>query len=240
MTKGQVVTSSPDFDLANLASLANEDLHPDLEPYLEDATFGPCLKHPLVFQVPFYSPGLANRTLEAKRKALKLALEQNDLGSYIFLHERPYRFEALMRLEKAGRLVGDAEAAWLLIRNVWINSENVWQHYDEWVNLLSDPAGQTRLMMTDEEEAALAALTDVVPIYRGATLDLNEEGLSWTLEHERAEWFARCFAEPGEQVVIHATVLRDNIVAHFTSRSEAEILALPDDITVVKYEDPSL
>lgn len=218
-------------------ALMKEDLDPDLEPWLEEATFGTCLKHPLVYQVPHYNNGMANKALYAKRELCDQAVAESDWHGYVFLHERPYRFEAMKTLEREGHLDDDQEARWLLARNVWIDSENVWQHYDEWTLLFEDTGA--RFMMTEDEEAALAALPETVTIYRGATCDLNEDGLSWTLDHDRALWFAQRFHDDDEKVVIRTTIPREKIIAYFTSRSEDEIIALPYDLQDLYYEELS-
>lgn len=221
--------------MLDLAKMAAEELHPDLGPHLYESDLGTCLKHPLVFQVPHTMNGMANRAYEYKTQAVAKALEEQDWHTYVFLHERPYRFEALMHLDQEG-LLDDAEDRWKLVRDVWIDSENIWQHYDEWYDVLSS-AGAS-LMMLDEEAAALAALPDVVTIYRGAKLEINEDGLSWTLDHDRGMWFAKRFYDKDEPAVnIHATVQRENIVALLTGRSENEVIVLPENVHVEYYEE---
>lgn len=214
--------------------MAEEKLDPELEPWVEETdVLGSVLKHPLVFQVPLSVPGLANRALGQKKAMLERALDKGDWHSYIWIHERPYRFEALMRLIM-GHPLSD-EDRHDLIRDVWIDSENIWQHLDEWVELFE--SADPEMLMTDEEKDRLAALPERVPIYRGAVRELNEEGLSWTLDHNRALWFARRFSDQDERVVIHAHTAHYNVMALFESRSEDEIIVLPDDIAVSHYEE---
>lgn len=218
----------------DLARMAEEPLHPDLEPWVEESEFfGRSLKHPLVYQVPLSLPGMANQAYEHKKAATAKALDKGDWHSYIWLHERPYRFEALQTLFTDHPISNDDWHS--LVRDVWIDSENLWQHYDEWLEVFENVDGQR--LMTDEEKARLAALPDTVPIYRGATLEVNEEGLSWTLDPSRARWFARRFNHKGDGVVIHASVAREAIVALFEGRSEDEVIVLPEDYTIGHYEE---
>ena len=60
----------------------------------------------------------------------------------------------------------------------------------------SDPAA----LMDEAEQAQLAELDDTVTVYRGVTT-INSDNLlalSWTLDYETADWFARRFDEDGQ------------------------------------------
>lgn len=220
----------------DLARMAEEPLASELEDWIEESElFGPSLKHPLVFQVPLGIPGLANRALEQKKVMLARALEEQDWHAYVWIHERPYRFTALQALIYDHPLPEEDRLA--LIRDVWIDSENVWQHFDEWIEIFETTDGDG--LMLDDEKARLAALPDPVPVYRGATLEVNEEGLSWTLDPTRARWFARRFNHKGSGVIIHATVSPGDIVALFEGRSEDEVIILPEaeSLSITRYEE---
>ena len=45
----------------------NEELLPQLKPYLEDGVLGAQIRHPLVYQVPIWSNGLAKRMFLQKK-----------------------------------------------------------------------------------------------------------------------------------------------------------------------------
>ena len=45
---------------AQLINESNVELHPDLQPYLEDGVLGPQLRHPLVYAVPLWTKAHAN------------------------------------------------------------------------------------------------------------------------------------------------------------------------------------
>jgi hypothetical protein len=214
-------------------ALAKEPLHPDLVPFLNDESFmGTCLKHPLVFSVPLSVPGLLNKQYEQKCKAVATAIKRGDHHTYVFLHERPYRFEAMTRLIVRGL---EESELYELVRTVWIDSENIWQNLDEWRDLLSGLDG--RWLMFDDEREELDSLTEPITVYRGVTLEVNEEGLSWTLNHEKAKWFAQRFTHRGQAAVIHGTVTRENVVALFKTRGEEEIVALDEHVNVTHYEE---
>lgn len=212
---------------------SEEPLRDELVPWLEvHETFGPMLKHPLVFSLFGIRPGLANKQYEHKVQALKQAKEEKRWHTAVYLYERPYRLDALLGI--AENL--NNEEYWELVADVWIDSENIWQNLDEWREVLLDERPSRHCMMDEEEQTAFAALPDEIEIYRGCNLGVNEDGMSWTTDRSRAEWFAKRFErEDFEAIVIVAKVKKEDVIAYFTGRNESEILA--NDVTVVRYEE---
>lgn len=213
-------------------------LHPDLEPYLaESEVLGPCLRHPLVYQVPYFLPGQANEAYEAKKAGMKEAIRKRQWHTMIFLHERPYRLDALQQLS-AGFNVPN-KRWWDLVGIVWTDSENIHQNLDAWEEVWASDRPQRLQVMDKDEKAALAALPAKLTVWRGAIAGLNEEGMSWTLDRARAEWFARRFKREGEPVLVEATVPKRTVLAHFLGRNEAEIVisTYNRDLRVVKLRE---
>jgi hypothetical protein len=215
-----------------------EPLHPDLVPYIEPHPgLGQVLRHPLVYQVP-YTPQVAawvNKAYAAKVPALAEALAEGRWHTYVMIHERPHRLDALRRIARDERMT-DA-AYWSLVSEVWIDSENIWQNLDEWHDVLEADRLDREAMMDADERAALASMPDVVTIYRGCTSGLNEEGFSWSEDFARAEWFAKRHDHGDEQVVIEATCPRDAIIAVFHGRGENEVIVDPESVAFVKYRE---
>ena len=84
----------------------------------------------------------------------------------------------------------------------------------------SDPAA----LMDEAEQAQLAELDDTVTVYRGVTT-INSDNLlalSWTLDYETADWFARRFDEDG--TVYKAQIDKEHIFALFNGRDESEVV----------------
>ena len=84
--------------------------------------------------------------------------------------------------------------------------------------------------MSEAERQQLAGLPERVTIYRGVNDRNGFSGLSWTLDLERAERFARRFLFsdsdfPG--VVVTGRVLQRRIIALFQVRNESEVVAEP-------------
>ena len=81
-------------DLKEILS-RKEELLPELQMYLVEYTsLGKCLQHPLVYAVPFFPSmeAMYNEQFKQKKKYLEDCVEKKNWSSYIFMHERPYRF----------------------------------------------------------------------------------------------------------------------------------------------------
>ena len=110
------------------------ELHPDLVPYIETLPhIGLTIDHPLVRLIPLNLPmpsqfpdttAMINATYLSKSDSLEEALAERDWETYIFLHERPYRAEALNELVYSQDL--KPKEYWSLIGVVWIDSSNIW------------------------------------------------------------------------------------------------------------------
>jgi hypothetical protein len=205
---------------ANIIELmqSDEPLHPDLVEHVIPTEFGSVVHHPLVIEIAPH-PGLVNARYVAKTQQVRSARRRKDWRSFVWLHERPYRLNAFVDIHR--RL--DDDAYWSLLADIWIDSENIWQNTAEWILLLeADRAGS---MMSPEEAEALESMPDPVTVYRGAIADRNEEGLSWTVDRERAEWFATRMASDGDvAVVLEGRVDRDLVAAYLTGRGEDEVV----------------
>lgn len=201
-----------------------EQLHPDLLAYYNSEAIGGmgALTHPLVYSVPFFSNGMANRMYEQKLKQVARALDKREYLRYIFLHERPYRLEAFMEYAIE---MSDHEY-WKNLSDIWIDTENMWQNRDEWVEVLNCKRGSRASIMDHEDDRAFMDLPDQVTIYRGCVTGLNENGLSWTLDKERAQWFSTRLnrLRGGQAKVLEKTVHKSEILAVFVGRGEAEVV----------------
>lgn len=197
----------------------NEPLHPDLLPYFEEeGALGPQLRHPLVYQVPFFTNGTANAYYKQKVKAIEDALAEKNYSKVVYLHERPYRIQAFLDVMES---MEDADY-WKLLSSIWTDTENSWQNFEMWNALLRSPRPERHNLMDEEELNHLASLPDEVVVYRGCVEGVNENGLSWTLDKTKAEFFANRFSKNG--IVLEKTINKDKIVAVFLGRNESEVI----------------
>jgi len=182
-----------------------EKLDDDLIPYLEEDTSPfPMLRHPLVYAVPYWEEmnHNINAMLRYKRDRLTECRRADDASGYVFAHERPYRFHAMKQwsLSKQQPL----HTLRPLVQEVWQDSENIWQHKDEWLNIIAELVQHhgTHAMTPDRDIATMidhfAINAGRVTIYRGVNTRhefVQNPGLSWTLNVKKANMFANRFAE---------------------------------------------
>jgi hypothetical protein len=205
--------------MAKIIAEQNETLHPDLVPYLEQSSEGwMMLRHPLVYQVPFFSNGSANAYYEQKRIAVEKATADKNYKQFVWLFERPYRVEAFIKI--ADKL-SDTDY-WRLLSDVWIDTENQYAYLNEWKKLLASKRPNRHYMMGEEEDNIFRSLSNQVTIYRGCQKGLNEDGLSWTLDKSKAKFFANRFGKKG--IILERKVPKSDIMAVLLGRGESEVI----------------
>lgn len=129
-----------------------------------------------------------------------------------------------------------------MLADVWVRTES--PNADPNLNqtrLLSmfKKADPRHLMQPDEYEV-FQKLDDTITVYRGVTSynAKRVKALSWTLNYDTADWFARRFGENG--TVYEATIDRKHIYSYFNRRNEHEVIVDPKylrDITVAESMD---
>ena len=218
MTKPDFAVDPKDYaKLHEAIQKQHEPLHPDLLPYYEEDSFA-MLRHPLIYQVPFFSGGQANYQYQVKLKMVKKAVQEKNWERYVWLHERPYRLSAFA--EVVEHL--DDNRYWKLLGSLWVDTENGWAHLNQWRRYFSSSRSGRNNLMDWDEQMAFDSLADTVTIYRGCQKGLNEDGISWTLKRDKAEWFATRFGKKG--VVLEKEVSKRDIIAVFTGRNEFEVV----------------
>jgi hypothetical protein len=207
---------------------------------VESEFVGRMLKHPLVFSM-MLTPmeyGLLNKQYEAKLKARDEAFDKNKWGSYVFLHERPYRLRAFA---EAADFMSDREY-WELLSSIWTDTENLWQNQEEWAKLLAEPReGRRKYFMDAEERRKFKALPEQITVFRGYTTSHEDGhlGHSWTLSRTRAEWFARRFLhrEGEEPRLAIGHVRKRDVVGLLEGRAEQElVIADPSKVRGVRCQ----
>jgi hypothetical protein len=230
-------------DLENF--FGEEELLPELQPYLtENSVLGtPSIHHPLIISI-LHVPQLnkmINKSFLHKQEAIAKAIKKQNWISYVFLHERPYRLQAL--LDVTHMIEDDSPSenhpSWQayaeLVASIWTDSENIWQNFEEWFEIWEDLKNRDLLKFTMEDhENEFLASSDLLTLYRGTSEDLDA-GMSWTLDKNKAEWFAKRFNKD-TPVVLETVVKASEVYAYYTGRNEQEIVINPfilGDVNVV-------
>ncbi len=188
-----------------------EPLCGELMLYYSDSGTFPMVRHPLVFSVPHSDAlnALMNKQLEVRKEAATQMLVEGYYADYVFLHEKPYRFDAFNEVMDK---LSDKEY-WKLLGDIWTNSENIWQNLAGWKKLLKSKRGGKKNFMDKSDLKVFNSLPDTVTVYRGYLPNKNKHGLSYSLSKERAEWFAKRWHKTGK-VVTPASAERKNICIH--------------------------
>jgi len=216
----------------------SEPLTAALIPYVTDGPVGKMIHHPLVIQInfqPLYCK-MINDAFAHKMDALERYLGNNEFDSAIFVHERPYRLDALVEYVRDYGF-DRSPAFWPTLSSVWTDSENIRENYDEWVWLWESTAPNRDLVMTDEEKSELANLPEKITIYRGIKVPEPNDphGMSWTIDRDKAIWFANRLG--GNGVLFTATIEKSKVLAHILRRGESEIVVHPDEIIDARMDE---
>ncbi len=212
-------------EMQDLAALAAEPLCDELQEHVYTAEEGgwTMLKHPLVFSVPLSLPGLANRALVQKTALLAGAIAEENWHHVVFLHERPYRLEALIDYV-IGRDEDDVPLPLTactpevreLAATVWVDSENIPQCMEDWTALF---AGDDLWLGDAEEREEFDALPDPIVAWRG---EIDDGGWSHTTDEKIARFFATRFG--ANAAITQVAIPKDKVFGYLTRRGESELL----------------
>lgn len=199
-----------------------EELHNDLIPFIGESPLGLGIFHPLVHEI-FYTPHL-NAVINAgylmKKERLKEAEASCEWSTYIFLHNRPYRMDALKSIKsKLSKKV-----FWEMFANAWIDSENLWQNQSfikSSFEGIDNIAEVQKFMMNKEEMNFLNLLPEKFVLWRGH--QKNRKGFSWTFSYWRARWFAQRFNSQNPQITC-GTFYKKDLIAILFGRNEMEAI----------------
>jgi len=223
-------------------------LHPDLVPHVCENSLGAMIHHKLIISIMHHERlnKTVNAQYEFKKAKVDAAKAEKDWSLYVFLHERPYRLDAFSEISGQWN---DPASFWQLVGSIWQDSENIYQNRGQWLKLWSSTIPNRSSVMDEEDQEALAALPETFKVYRGVSRAKAAQGLSWTLDYDKAVWFSkramRVVDSAGKPVVVEGAVQKSDVLAHFTGRNEDEIVILPQHvkdrkITKINYKKNSL
>lgn len=192
-------------------------LHPDLRAALKQGPFGLMIHHPLVVEVfPVWK--MCNRVYEMKLEQIARYLKAGDYGQAIWLHERPYRLVKLAEYRE--KMPTDKFRD--LLMNIWTDIEFPHQ-FDDLPYRLFKQAGYVSDSADDPRK-------DGLRVYRGVSNESHDfeyaDGLSWTLDHAKARWFANRYTKKEDPRAVYTGIVDyADVLAYLTGRGESEIVA---------------
>lgn len=207
-----------------------EELHKDLVPYVENSIGFTCLKHPLVFGIPYSKEmnAIYNEQYKHKKEAIDKAFKSKNWGSYLFLHERPYRLSQFLNIidQLSNKDYGKYFA------EIWIDSENLWQFNFILEQLINHPG--SKFMMDDEDKKLYKLLPKEFVIHRGHQ-GKNKKGYSWTLSYWQAKRFSDRF-QYKNKYISSALVKKEDICTVLKGRGELEIVVPPNKVKFLRQQ----
>ena len=210
----------------------------------DDGPIGKTIQHPLVHEISYhpFMNAVYNFRLQKKKEAIQQAIATKDWIKAVVLHERPWRINALHKIMLHGYIDDPAEY-WPVLVEFWIDSENIHQNYDLWIDLWSaeDMGCPRQHGMGESELATLAALPEEITVYRTVACEEYANGLSWTLDLDVAIGvFARhpnVLVHRDGAKLITGKLRKDDVLVYLDTRDEAEIVVLPDTVEIVDVRD---
>ena len=126
-----------------------------------------------------------------------------------------------------------------ILGDAWIRSENPNNDANVSKQKLLEMFRQAEPseLMTEEELHQYNELEETITVYRGVTTynAKNIKALSWTLDREKAEWFAHRFDEDG--TVYEAEIDKKYILAVFNGRNESEVVVDPKGLQNIRISE---
>jgi hypothetical protein len=168
---------------------------------------------------------LHNQKYRAKCESLPKAKATKDWYSYLFLHERPWRSDALLEIQSQ---LSDAEY-WELVGCIWQDAEAAYHNRHLWRRIWTGRPNP-QAAMPDEDRCAFAMLPHLVTIWRGTKTKAAVKGFSWTLNENTARWFAWRAHSRTRPYLARAEIEKRHILAFLSERNECEAVLLPDTV----------
>lgn len=128
------------------------------------------------------------------REQVKATIEESDLRGICLMLNKPYiltfisYIESMLSDEELGMILG---TFWTAIENITGDSNVNGMEIVKWFK-----RADKKSLMNEEELLVYESLPEEVTVYRGVTSynRKKEKALSWTLDYEKAVWFANRFS----------------------------------------------
>lgn len=216
----------------------NEELLPELAETLqfgEDNAMFPVINHPL-YVGPVTIPGVVNYQYRLRKAALEQAEVQKDWKKWVFSHTRAFRVSALV--EMSTKIIDDREY-WRLVMDVLTDSENLHQEKQNVRTLLNADRLHREAIMLPSDREYLESLNQEFTIYRGFSHEDSRAGWSWTLDREKAEWFANRYSliDGSRPEITTARVKKTDVIAYNNERNEKTIICDHRHVDIVETEN---
>ena len=159
-------------------------------------------------------------------------MKAQDIYELYMMINKPYRLTFLKYI----RLYIDIPIFSELLRESWISMENpnTDPNFNNSTLIQCFKYCDLQYLMDENDYIFFKNMPDEITVYRGIT-DQNKysvRALSWTINPDVAEWFAKRFNSKG--IIYHTTIPKKYILAYFSDRNEEEVII---DINKIKNKD---
>ena len=154
---------------------------------------------------------------------MEKAINEWDVSKLFAMTNEPYRLTML----KYTKEYMDIETFSNCLEYAWVSSENpngdVNCHLPEIIRWFK--TANKKYLMDEEDYKVWANLPETITVYRGVAIGRKANGLSWTPDYKKAEWFAHRYdTEKKKGYVKKATIPKEYTLAYFNTRNEDEIV----------------
>jgi hypothetical protein len=164
-------------------------------------------------------------------------LQAGDYQGYLLMFDGHKRFPPLLEIEY---LLPDKDY-WKCLNLVWANIEVSAPDQCEWLRLFKSKRPHREFLMSATERRALAAMPEMLTIYRGYRKGTARRGLSWSLSKDRAWFFAgddkaerrallSGYQEGDIPMIVSGRCHKRDVLAYFNGRDEQEIVIDPRNV----------
>jgi hypothetical protein len=130
-----------------------------------------------------------------------------------------------------------------IVSSIWIDSENIHEHLEQWVDVFQCAMNMGCLLMDEDDWSRFIDLPATMKIYRGIQYKSQTDGLSWTLDRDKAIWFMNRWKRPGNKPqLLVGEIDKEDVIAYYGARGESEIVCFPEhvyNVEVINGEEES-
>lgn len=155
-----------------------------------------------------------------KQKRLAECKKKKDVGKFIALHERPYRFDALLM----ARGWASSQTQWLNVAGwVWTDAEDPGINLRHWKQIFHSPGA--KFMMDADDTKFFNQLPKTFTIYRAARPPhiLATDGIAWTTSLAAAHVFMQRYKRR-DPLLLTSKIDKTAVLCAFNGRKECEVI----------------
>lgn len=214
---------------------------------IEETAFSPA-----VVQHPIFESALTAIKKDGEPKIVNILDNKDDYDCAIAQREEMFKncdsvLDVYMMIRKSYRLTFlkfveqdlSREDMSKLLADAWTTSENPNQDVNVSLTLATKwfKKADKHVLMDEEDYKVYESLPGVFKVYRGVSVSRNPHGMSWTVNKEKAVWFANRFNTADESGYVQAaTAHKEDVLAYFNTMGEDEIVINTKSLYDIKIE----